>query len=341
MSRHPNRSRHARRLRHAAWIASAALLACGSLSVPAAAQTTASACAREAALPRPVLASGLATIALQQNAYLGGQVINAAGGLIREGDDEAERTPSGPGGVPAWQRVWDYWRAVPAVYARDFAWREEAGTAEQRIAMVDYPWSAVFISWLMQGVGLSDAQFRFSSLHADYVRAALAASDAEVAGEAPAYAYRACDLATTAPQLGDLMCFARAGDAYLDTFDAVRSGLQEGALPMHCEIVVQLSPTQIATVGGNVVQSVTLRQLARAADGSGTLAPAYRAAAHRRQALGARAGGAASEPALADTYLSQQPWSVLLQLRSAVLGAPLLSAGSLAPPPADGLLDGN
>lgn len=318
-------------LRHDTIVLALALTAAVS---PAFAQTL---CQRESGLAPPAIAATLATLALDENAHMGGSLIDADGGLIHEGFYEAERDHL-PGDEPAWQRVWGYWRAALGVYARDFAPLEAQGTiAEQRVALIDHPWSAVFISWVMRQAGLSDAQFDFSALHSDYVHAALDETAAEAAGQPTAYAYRACDLAQTAPRVGDLLCFARTDDASLVTFDALRAAVLQGNVPMHCELVVKRDATQIETVGGNVAQSVTLRRLRLAADGSGLLWPAYLDSAHRAQAaaLAAQAGAPEAGALLPDTYLSQQPWSMLLQLRSGTVPAGIALQGGASAAPAN------
>jgi hypothetical protein len=291
------------------------ILALAAAAPPAFAQD---ACQRAAALAPPAIAGTLAEIALQENQHMGDSLIAADGGLVQQGFYEAERDHLPGDDEPAWQRVWNYWTAVPGVYDRDFAPLEALGsTAQQRVALIDSPWSAAFISWVMRRAGFSGAQFNFSALHSDYVRAALEASAAEAQGTPTDSAYRACDLAQPAPRVGDLLCFARAVDASLVTFDAVRAAVLQGTIPMHCDLVVRRDADGIDTVGGNVAQSVTLRRLRLAGDGSGRLWPAYLESAHRAQAaaLAADPTAAAAQALLPDTYLSQQPWSVLLQLR--------------------------
>ncbi|TAN11778.1 MAG: DUF2272 domain-containing protein [Burkholderiaceae bacterium] len=319
----------------APWVVATAVALAALLPTPAAAQ---SACQREPQLARPAVAATLATVALNENAHMGGSLIDESGGLIQQGFYEAERDHL-PGDEPAWRRVWNYWRAVPDVYARDFAPLEALGsTAEQRVALIDHPWSAVFISWVMRSAGFTEAQFDFSALHSDYVRAALDETAAEAARQPTDYAYRACDLAQTAPRVGDLLCFARADDASLVTFDAVRAAVLQGSIPMHCDLVVKRDAAHIETVGGNVAQSVTLRRLRLAADGSGRLWPGYLESAHRAQAaaLAGQPSAGTAAALLPDTYLSQQPWSVLLQLRNGVITTgtnPVVSPRLGGPPP--------
>jgi hypothetical protein len=136
-----------------------------------------------------------------------------------------------------------------------------------RVAVIDTPWSAAFIGWLARQAGLGHDEFLFSEAHADYAGAAWRATLDEAAGRATPYAFRACDPAVTPPRVGDLLCQARDGSAHLDTFAALGGALAGrpaggGALPMHCDAVVRVDATGFDAVGGNVLQSVTLRRLA-------------------------------------------------------------------------------
>lgn len=270
---------------------------------------------------RTLLARELAAIALHEHALMGGAVIDAGGGLIRGGLAEAERDPVGGSGEPAWRRVQGYWQVLPG----DWPQRMSAGSlAEQRVRVVDQPWSAAFISFVMWRAGLGSAEFRASASHHDYVRAAFASSASEAQGEPTDYAYRACDIVRTAPRVGDLLCATRGGDARFDTFEQVRTALAEGPLRMHCELVVHRDSAGVEAVGGNVLNTVTLRRLGLEADGSGRLWQAYLRATQRERAAqppDPPAEGQA-QALLPDTYLNRRPWSVLLQLRGRDLSAP-------------------
>lgn len=125
-----------------------------------------------------------------------------------------------------------------------------------RAALNDSPWSAAFISYLMHKAGLSDAQFRYSATHSDYIKAAF--------GGSPAYAYRACDPARTRPRVGDLLCYSRGGKPlrrFTDWQEAVRA--ESFITASHCELVVSVDQRarKMESVGGNVLQSVARRRL--------------------------------------------------------------------------------
>ena len=182
-----------------------------------------------------------------------------------------------------------------------------AQVALMRVAVIDTPWSAAFISWLAREAGLGDDAFAFSAAHVDYAAGAWQAGLDEVAGRPTRYALRACDLAQTAPREGDLMCQTRAGAAALDRFDDVgralgRHSVGVDALPMHCDVVVQVDAQGFDTIGGNVLQSVTRRRIAFA-PGTRRLDPSY------------LPDGCPDAAGCIDRHMSRQPWSLLLQWR--------------------------
>ena len=204
------------------------------------------------------------------------------------GAEDADRP-----GRYAWRRVWEYWltlqRHVPGeawsrkvvsvpgllddpttrdpateIRLRDLLANDDSRESSNdamrqaavRAALNDSPWSAAFISYLMDRAGLDAQQFRFSSAHWQYVQRALKESEG--------YAYRACDPRTTVPGVGDLLCYSR-GVPLLKDFSAWRAAvLQPGfSAASHCEVVVEVDTNakKIETVGGNVVQSVARRRL--------------------------------------------------------------------------------
>ena len=183
-----------------------------------------------------------------------------------------------------------------------------ATTALDRVAVMDTPWSAAFLSWLALQAGLGPDEFVFSEAHVDYAGAAWQAGVAEAAGQATPYAMRACDLAVTSPRAGDLVCHARGAGAGLDSFARIGAVLSDRptggrALPMHCDVVVAVDADGFDAVGGNVLQSVSLRRL-DFAPGTMQLDASYRPE-----------GCAATPSRCIDRHMSLQPWSLLLQWR--------------------------
>jgi hypothetical protein len=265
--------------------------------------------------PSPPRALAMAALAQQEQQVFGGQAMDAEGRLTFAGDAEAEDIRRTPQDLAPWQRVLGYWQATgvrlrgtdPEATA-DSSEPQSIDNALSRVAVIDAPWSAAFISWIAQQAGLGADEFAFSEAHADYAGAAWKAGLDEAAGRPTRYAMRACDLMRTPPRSGDLVCHARGLGAGYDTFGKIGDVLAQrptggAALTMHCDVVVGVDATGFDTVGGNVIQSVTLRRLAFA-PGTRLLDPSY-------LPEGCTAGAAGC----IDRHMSRQPWSLLLQWR--------------------------
>lgn len=269
--------------------------------------------------PAPSRALAMATFAQQEHQAFGEQTMDAEGRLTFAGDAEAQDGRRTPQDLAPWQRVLGYWQAtgvrlrgvdantgVDAV--PDSSEPPSIDAALSRVAVIDAPWSAAFISWIARKAGFSAEEFVFSEAHADYAGAAWKAGLDEAAGRSPRYALRACDLMRTPPRVGDLVCHARGIGASLDTFDKLGAVLAlrptgGEALPMHCDVVVAVDAAGFDAVGGNVLQSVTLRRLAFT-PGTGLLDASY-----------LPEGCTAGAPGCIDRHMSRQPWSLLLQWR--------------------------
>ena len=257
--------------------------------------------------------------ARRQHRLFGEQTIERDGGMFRVGHHEAEWDRNVGESVPTWERVATFWRALSesaptelrtsaGLVARSESARTSSDVVVQeallRAAIVDTPWSAAFISYLMKTAGLSRAEFAFSDTHADYVQAAFEASAAEAAGRESGYAFRACDVATTPPRAGDLLCSTRAETATIARFDALSAALAARApgqdFAMHCELVVRSDEggdAKIDAIGGNVVQSVTLTRM--------TL--------NEKKVLGD--GYISGSPQHLRPHLGRRPWVAVLQRR--------------------------
>jgi hypothetical protein len=283
--------------------------------------------------------------AREQHRLFGGQLLARGGGIVRVGFHEAEFDRLKTETVPTWRRVAQFWAALderlPSTFrspdlnmvSRKLMLERIAGlnganglapldnreldaiqSALLRSALVDHPWSAVFISFLMKTSGFGASEFEFSDSHVDYVDQAFATSAAETQGATAEAAYRACDVITTPPRAGDLICHTREDSAGITSFaallqeiDARRAAAQRHEIPMHCDLVTSADEggnAKIETVGGNVFQSVTLRQMTLNANK--TLSAKY------LQRPGTRSCNA---NAGCDRNLSRKPWAVLLQFR--------------------------
>ncbi|MBV9785309.1 MAG: DUF2272 domain-containing protein [Acidisphaera sp.] len=150
-----------------------------------------------------------------------------------------------------WQRVGEYWFIGQDPELREGAWtgmHDEYGNLFPADQDDRYAWSAAFISYVMRIDG-AGARFPYSPNHAAYIDVA-----ADMAlGRTSGYVVTAERPSAYAPQLGDLICFARGRSAGLRFDD-----LPAPAFPAHCAIVVQVTPGQLAVIGGNVDDAVTL-----------------------------------------------------------------------------------
>jgi peptidoglycan hydrolase-like protein with peptidoglycan-binding domain len=155
--------------------------------------------------------------------------------------------------------VQDYWRrGVGQNYSPDVL----RNPAFQK----NNPWSAAFISWVMREAGAGNA-FPYSSAHARYIVAAKRNRQGNNGN--PFKAYR---ISEVRPQPGDLVCRRRAGGN--TTYDNVQSGHKT-----HCDVVCEVRPGELITVGGNVSNSVTVTRVKT--DGRGYISdPNYFAVIH-------------------------------------------------------------
>jgi hypothetical protein len=172
---------------------------------------------------------------------------------------EAENSRLQDRTTPAWRRVVDYWKSTGLLYGmRGHPGASECGmgldawpgSAACRAFVVDTPWSAVFVSFAYVRAGVPG--FVPSASHYDVIRQALR----------PDSALRFADPGRDAPAVGDLMCFTRGqaspmGVAGMRAY-AERNG---DSIAMHCDIVVAIDNGKLYSIGGNVLQGVTMRTL--------------------------------------------------------------------------------
>ena len=210
--------------------------------------------------------------------------------------------------IEAWQQVAIYWNdsgLLPSAYGRPgssecaYANTSRYPSPSCRAFVIDTPWSAAFVSWVMRRAGVPG--FNGSASHVNYVRDAY---------RNPAQsAYQINDPRAARPAVGDLLCYVRVPSrtyGFGDLASLLSSPNGEG-LNMHCDIVVGAIAGNLAyVVGGNVAQAVTLRMLRLAPNG-------YFASLPMRTA--------SDPPCTPDSPVgcnsNRQDWAVLLKLRPA------------------------
>lgn len=242
-----------------------------------------------------------------------------AGSTVREAESALLAN-----GQPAWLRVRDYWRGsglLGQLLHRPGAGEcmhagEHAPAPACRSFIVDTPWSAAFVSWVMRRAALPG--FTGSASHVDYVRAAYR--------EPEGSAYRIADPRAARPMPGDLLCYVRdPGRSHGFGGLAALLGGGDGGLGMHCDVVVSAGGQgeRVARlVGGNLLDGVTMRLLPLTAGG-------------HFEALPARLDdGPACSPDTPDACsANRQDWAALLQLRPEAELARLAPAAPLQGPP--------
>ncbi|TAA45613.1 DUF2272 domain-containing protein [Pseudoxanthomonas winnipegensis] len=246
---------------------------------------------------------------------------------------EAESGNLADHGLVPWQRVAGYWResgTLSQVVGEPGAascWAPPGNRFTDndcRAFLIDTPWSAAFVSWVMTRAGVMN--FTRSPRHIDYIRAAF--RDGGSGGP-----YRFTDPTIEKPAPGDLLCFIRnrrqvMGFAGLNAALASRAGVPNQS---HCDIVVAANvggDRTLHLIGGNVLNAVTMRQLDLDRSGRVVL-PLPRVSEDGGDATGP---GAECTPAQPDQCnFNRQDWAVLLKLQVAD-PAP---AAPAAPPPVD------
>ncbi len=153
------------------------------------------------------------------------------GGTIRESDSAAAFM------------LQEYWAVVGKQFRykhfKDSSWQER------------YPWSAVFISYVLKEAGAGD-QFKYAESHSNYI--VWARQNINDANQPVFVAFPVEDSAVTWPQPGDILCKNRDGMNY--SLNNISSGCIS-----HCDIVVEVDTLAraIYTIGGNLSNTVSKR----------------------------------------------------------------------------------
>lgn len=219
--------------------------------------------------PGTPLATRIVEVAKREHAAWSKPFIDANGRLASRRTAEAERS-SLTDGSPAWERVVAYWRdsgtlqrvfgSYTSAYQCQNPLESSYTRSDCRSFVVDAPWSAAFISYVMVKAGASG--FRHSASHIDYIRAAYRDNGP----------YSFADPNQTPVALGDMLCYVRnnrnvVGFGGLSEFLAASNG----SLQSHCDIAVNITPNEVWLIGGNVANMVTLRKLRLDAQGRAIL----------------------------------------------------------------------
>jgi hypothetical protein len=189
---------------------------------------------------------------------------------VRAHGDAADSAPEKQAGALLRATPAELRQAIDAV--SDPGLREIVREAVLRAAVLDTPWSAAFISYLIKKSGVTANRFQFSNAHRTYIYDAFAASAAELAGGAGERLYRACPLGATRPRVGDLICNHREPELADAGGQAVRERIRAEAgskantwsvRRSHCEVIafIDAPASKMYSVGGNVMHGVAARRL--------------------------------------------------------------------------------
>ena len=157
-------------------------------------------------------------------------------------------------GDPWSTRVNWYWRAVSKPNLDGFDCKE--------------PWSAAFISWVMQEAGLGRDQFPGSDAHWNYIHYFVDGNGG------PNRAFSSHAITEYSPKPGDLICATRGTHGFIPVYGQDPSAVLRGHAKLHCDIVVEKRGNTLQSVGGNVRNSVSKTELAL--DPKGLLKPSER-----------------------------------------------------------------
>ncbi|KRG43343.1 hypothetical protein ARC20_09850 [Stenotrophomonas panacihumi] len=240
---------------------------------------------------------------------------------------EAERGELSYGGMSAWMRVASYWRdsgLLQSVADRPGArscmapdgsrWSE----VDCRAFLIDTPWSAAFVSWVMARAGV--AGFHASARHLDYIRAAYRAQDGD--------AYTFTDPENSKPEPGDLLCLLRGRDDVVGFAGLSAALSRTGAVgwPSHCDIVIAANvggDRTLYLIGGNVFNTVMMRKLPLDRTGRLVLPKPLATGDGSEDGVGVALDCSPARESQCD--LNRRDWAALLKLRP--------TARLIAPPP--------
>ncbi|ALR07840.1 DUF2272 domain-containing protein [Xylella fastidiosa] len=208
-------------------------------------------------------AQAIVRTACEEHRLWGQPFINRHGRIAKLGITESESDTLADQKSIAWQQVALYWRESSTLAMTDSAPGSSSCVAldnsrntanDCRAFLLDTPWSAAFISWVMTRVGL--AGFTVSPSHITYIRASYLDASSP---------YRFTDPGIEKPKAGDLLCRIRGRPpvGYAGLRAALDAGRTEDWLS-HCDIVVAANVNGDRTlhlIGGNVSNTVMMRKL--------------------------------------------------------------------------------
>lgn len=155
-----------------------------------------------------------------------------------------------------YKRVGDYWTEL----AKHDPYKDWAGYNGKSgvvfahgkvVSNNNQPWSAAFISYVMATAGAGN-NFAYSPSHSVYIVRALE----EAKKSKPAASFVAQRHKLYSPKLGDLIACERRPEVD-PNFDTYKAFVAAKKYEAHCDVVTEVHPKHVVTIGGNVSNSVT------------------------------------------------------------------------------------
>lgn len=230
------------RMKHLSALLLLALAACGTTPPPSAvivpvepeiasapAEVFASAPAADVPAAGP-LRAGIIAAAIREWEYFGQQTV-----VISDGEESIPHMGIWEDEDPEHSaRINQYWRSVGSARLSGYDCRE--------------PWSAAFISWVMQQAGVAKSLFPPAGAHRSYLNHVLASAGKP---EVPLLPH---PIRQYQPRPGDLLCTTRGRNPPDEAPETLPVSL---AMPLHCDIVVARDGQLLEVIGGNVRNSVS------------------------------------------------------------------------------------
>jgi hypothetical protein len=158
------------------------------------------------------------------------------------------------GDTPQWRRVMTYWRE---------GLQSDSVNSREDVISGDHPWSAAFLAYVMKQAGVGE-RVPHAASHSGRIKEAIYNRQHGV-DSARLIGHRLSDYA---PRPGDLLCATRAWATGQVNYD---NAARFDFFPSRCEVVVSASSGQIITIGGDLMDAVTLHTIKAIA---GKVAPA-------------------------------------------------------------------
>ena len=152
------------------------------------------------------------------------------------------------------KKEWKEWQkgetkeGSEAIYDRLKSYWDSVGWNESRWTPSSVPWSGAFISHIMKESGAKD-DFKYDSSHSVYIKDAISNKKNNTSK-----AFKGYKPSEVKIRKGDIVCFPRDGSgANYDTTSSYES---------HCDLVVKVKRNVAETIGGNVSNSVYMKEVA-------------------------------------------------------------------------------